>query len=195
VLKARRRQRRNEPARKVYEEIIPEPDPSVEIPKEEKQFCEMLLQAESSLQSEVLHNIRIGHFHDVRMRKFIHVLFEQEEHDGTINTDALWSYVEDNVAMHTLLADMLMDPIRPVSMWSTKQTVTPTDDRRALLDAYKKVVRRTVETEHGQMQQLTRDNPSPEVLRRFKELAILLRIEWEGITTFEDIPDIEVEDA
>jgi len=122
------------------------------------------------------------------------VLFEQEEHEGAINTDALWRYVEADIPMHTLLADMLMDPIRPVSNWSTKQNVAPTDERRVLLDAYKRVVKRTVTVEHATLQQQTRSNPTPEVLTRFNELAKLLRIGWEDISTFEDIPDLDIEE-
>ncbi|MDT8324823.1 MAG: toprim domain-containing protein, partial [Bacteroidota bacterium] len=165
-----------------------------DIPREEKMFCEMLLQAPAEMQGEVLQHIRIGHFHDARIRRFLHVLFEQQEHEGSINTDALWRYVEEDVAMHTLLADMLMDPVKPVSAWSRKQTVTPTDERRVLLDAYKKVVRRMVEIEHGRVQQQLRTDASPELLVRFRELAMLLRIEWDRITGFDDIPELEDEE-
>ncbi|PLX28447.1 MAG: DNA primase [Ignavibacteria bacterium] len=175
-------------------ETPPQEDTNGDIPKEEKEFCELLLLAPSSVQTEVLHNIRIDYFHDARMRKFLHVLFEQEEHEGTINTDALWRYVEDDVPMHKLLADMLMDPIRPVSDWSTKQNVQPTDERRVLLDAYKRVVKRSLAVRHSELQQLTRSNPTPEVLQQFRDLAVLLRIGWDDITTFEAVPDLEVEE-
>lgn len=166
-----------------------------DIPRVEKIFCELLLQAPPELQGEVLQHIRIGHFHDARIRRFLHVLFEQQEHEGSINTDALWRYVEEDVAMHTLLADMLMDPVKPVSEWSRKQTVTPTDERRVLLDAYKKVVRRMVEVEHRRLQQQLRFDASPELLDRFRELALLLRVQWERIATFDEIPDVEDEDS
>ena len=164
-----------------------------DIPREEKVFCELLLQAPAEIQSEVLQHVRIGHFHDPRIRRFLHVLFEQHEHEGHIQTDALWRYVEEDVSMHNLLADMLMDPIKPVSEWSRKQTVTPTDERRVLLDAYKKVVRRMVEVTHGRVQQQLRTDASPELLARFRELALLLRVRWDGILTFDDIPDVEEE--
>lgn len=194
-LKAHKRpQRDRPPSLRHGEDPPPEDDVNGDIPKEEKEFCELLLLAPSSVQTEVLHNIRIDYFHDARMRKFLHVLFEQEEHDGTINTDALWRYVEDDVPMHTLLADMLMDPIRPVSDWSTKQTVQPTDERRVLLDAYKRVVKRTLAVRHAQLQQMTRTDPSAEVLQKFRDLAVLLRIGWDDITEFGNIPDFDTDE-
>jgi DNA primase len=193
-LKSRGTRREARVPPEALKEIDPHPRETVDIPREEKVFCELLLQAPPEMQSDVLHHIRIGYFHDRRIQKFLHVLFEQEEHEGHIETDALWRYVKDDVAMHNLLADMLMDPIRPVSEWSRKQTVTPTDDRRILLDAYKRVVKRTLEVEHGQLQQALRTDDAPEILSRFHELAMLLRVEWGSIAEFEDIPEIDGDD-
>lgn len=193
-LKSRGRTRESAPPPEMYREhpamIVSERD----IPKEEKRFCELLLLAPSALQSEVLNHIRIGYFHDARMQKFLHVLLEQQEHEGAIDVDALWGYVDEDVDMHNLLADMLMEPLHPISDWSLKQTVTPTDERRVLLDAYKKVVGRTLEHLASTLQQRTRKADDPELLLRFIALQRLIKINWACITTFEDIPEFDMEE-
>ncbi|MCB2206102.1 DNA primase [bacterium] len=190
------RGKERKPARELPTEVLPpEPEGDADgaaIPREEKTFCELLLQAPPELQSEVLQFIRIGHFRDARIRQFLHVLFEQQEHEGHIKTDDLWRYVEENVPMHNLLADMLMEKNRLVSEWSRKQTVTPTDYRRVMLDAYKRVLRRMVESEHEKKQQeLRADDSNLEVARQVNELQKLLRVQWDSIGSFEDLPELE----
>ena len=192
-LKSRGRTREAAPPPEVYREHPVEIRSEGNIPREEKRFCELLLLAPSPLQSEVLSQIRIGYFHDARIRKFLHVLLEQQEDEGAIETDALWSYVDDDVIMHNLLADMLMEPLRPISDWSRKQTVTPTDERRVLLDAYKKVVARTLEHHAGILQKRTREAEDPELVHRFVTLQRLIKINWAGIRAFEDIPEFDTE--
>jgi len=193
-LKSRGRKREAAPPPEVYREHPAEILSEGEMPKEEKRFCQLLLLAPSALQSEVLSHIRIGYFHDTRMQQFLHVLLEQQEHEGAIDIDALWGYVDDDVAMHNLLADMLMEPLRPISDWSQKQTVTPTDERRVLLDAYKNVVGRTLEHHANTLQQRTRKADDPELLQRFVELQRLIKINWAGIRAFEDIPEFDTEE-
>ncbi|MBN1449147.1 MAG: DNA primase [Bacteroidetes bacterium] len=193
-LKTRGRKRIAAPPPEVSRDHVPEILSSGDIPKEEKRFCELLILAPAEIKTEVLHHVRIGYFHDVRIQKFLHVLLEQEEHEGKIDIDALWGYVEDDVTMHTLLADMMMDPIRPISDWSQKQTVTPTDERRVLLDAYKNVVRLTLEHRANTLQQRLKHEQDPLLIERFLQKQRLIKIDWDGISAFENIPDFETEE-
>ena len=193
-LRSRGRAREAAPPPEVYREHPAEIRAEGDIPKEEKRFCELLLLAPSAMQSEVLNHIRIGYFHDVRIQQFLHVLLEQQEDEGAINVDALWKYVDDDVVMHNLLADMLMERLHPISDWSQKQTVTPTDERRVLLDAYKNVVARTLEHHASTLQKRTREADDPDLLQRFVTLQRLIKINWAGIRAFEDIPEFDAEE-
>jgi DNA primase len=179
-------------------ELIPQhedeaPDTG-EVPREEKDFCTLLLQAPSEMQSEVLHGIRSTHFRDARMRKLLHVLFEQEEHDGSINTDALWSYVEDDVAMHGLLADMLIERAPISERWEKEQVVRPTDNRRLLLDAYKRLLHRHVQQRRERLKEALRAETDP---GRQRELATGLQelLALDGAVkrceTIADLPEVE----
>ena len=179
-------------------ELIPQPEElppeTGEVPKEERDFCTLLLQAPSELQSEVLHGIRSTQFRAPQMQKLLHVLFEQEEHDGRIDTDALWSYVEDDVAMHGMLADMLIerDPIS--ERWAEEQTVRPVDSRRLLLDAYKRLLHRHVQQRREALKEALRAETEPELQRelatRLQEL-IALDGEVKRCGAFADLPEVE----
>lgn len=167
-----------------------------EVPKEEKDFCALLLQAPSELQSEVLHGVRINHFHDARMQKLLHVLFEQEEHDGNINTDALWSYVEDDVAMHGLLADMLIERAPISERWEKEQIVRPTDNRRLLLDAYKRLLHRHVQQRREHLKEALRAAQDADEQRRLAtELQALLHLDTavKHCAAFAELPEVEEE--
>lgn len=111
------------------------------LPKEERIFCSHLLLAPRDVQSEVLHSISIAHFRHPRIQRILHELFEQEEHEGAVNSNALWNLATDDAAMHTLLADLMMPRDEPNSDWSERQTVVDVDHRRVLCDDYRAVLR------------------------------------------------------
>ncbi len=198
--KALRLKKKERPAARPVE-LIPQPEEETaapgEVPKEEKDFCTLLLQAPSELQSEVLHGVRISQFHDARMQKLLHVLFEQEEHDGSINTDALWSYVEDDVGMHGLLADMLIERAPISERWEKEQIVRPTDNRRLLLDAYKRLLHRHVQQRRERLKEKLRFETDADLQRSLATaLQQLLALDTavKGCLSFADLPDVEDED-
>ncbi|MFZ1729131.1 MAG: DNA primase [Bacteroidota bacterium] len=176
-----------------HEEEAPE---TGEVPREEKDFCTLLLQAPSEMQSEVLHSVRSSHFHDKRMQKLLHVLFEQEEHDGHIRTDALWSYVEDDIAMHSLLADMLIERAPISERWEKQQVVRPTDNRLLLLDAYKRLLHRHVQQRRERLKEALRAAHDADEQRRLAtELQQMLHLDTavKSCEAFSDLPEVEEE--
>lgn len=179
-------------------ELIPKPAEPLpdtgEVPKEEKDFCTLLLQAPSELQSEVLHGIRSSHFRDARMQKLLHVLFEQEEHEGRIDADALWSYVEDDIAMHGLLADMLIERAPISERWAEEQVVRPTDNRRLLLDAYKRLLHRHVQQRRERLKEALRAEHETERQRTLAQALqdlIALDNSVKTCKAFADLPEVE----
>ena len=181
------------PAELIPQPVEPLPDTG-EVPKEEKDFCTLLLQAPSELQSEVLHGIRSSHFRDARMQKLLHVLFEQEEHDGRIDADALWSYVEDDIAMHGLLADMLIERAPISERWAEEQVVRPTDNRRLLLDAYKRLLHRHVQQRRERLKEALRAEHETERQRTLAQALqdlIALDNSVKTCMAFADLPEVE----
>ncbi|MBR9975375.1 MAG: DNA primase [Bacteroidetes bacterium] len=198
LAKELRETKRERPAPRPVE-LLPESVPSADdtggdIPREEKDFCTLLLQAPSELQGEVLHGIRSTHFRDARMRKLLHVLFEQEEHDGSIDTDALWSYVEDDVRMHGLLAEMLIERAPISERWEKEQVVRPTDNRRLLLDAYKRLLHRHVQQRRERLKEALRaetdDDRQRDLATRLQQLHTLDGAVKE-CESFPDLPEVE----
>ncbi len=179
-------------------ELILQPEVEVhtvgEVPKEEKDFCTLLLQAPPELQGEVLHGVRLSHFRDPRMQKLLAVLCEQEEHEGRLSTDALWSYVADDVDMHGLLADLLIERAPISARWAEEQVVRPVDERRVLLDAYKKLLRRHLRFRRDRVKEsLKRET---DVDRQFMLTSLeqeLERLEdrLKNSTSFADLPEVE----
>lgn len=165
-----------------------------ELPREEKDFCTLLLQASSEVQGEALHGIRIGLFRDRRIQSLLHVLFEQEEHDGQLNTDALWAWVEDDIAMHGLLADMLIERTPISSRWAEEQNVRPVDERLLLLDAYKRLLHRHLRQRRARLKERLRDEADADQQREIATRLQYLLARERAVKTcasFADLPDVE----
>jgi DNA primase len=111
-----------------------------ELPKFERAFAEELLRAGPLAQREALQTVRIDVFKDERIRYLLHLLLEQEEHNGRINLDELDAHLGDDVAMHSLLADLLIPRAEVSDHWETKQTIRDPDWHQLLCDAYRKVL-------------------------------------------------------
>ncbi|MFA6234902.1 MAG: hypothetical protein WC824_12090, partial [Bacteroidota bacterium] len=129
-------------------------------------------------------------------QKLLNVLFEQEEHEGHIHTDALWSYVEDDIAMHALLADMLIERAPISERWEKEQVVRPTDNRRLLLDAYKRLLHRHLQLRRERLKELLRatgDADRQRVLATELQLLHHLDSEVKRCEAFADLPEVEEE--
>ena len=164
------------------------------IPKEERAFCSHLLQAPPEAQSEALHSVRIGHFRNSRLRAVLHLLFEQEEHDGKVDSNALWNYVQDDPGMHTLLADLLMPKDEPRSDWKERQTVYAVDQQRVLCDDYKSIIRLRLEEQRRSLSDSLRSTSDTDmqigITRSIGELDKLL-FSLHTITEISELPDID----
>ncbi|MDX9760151.1 MAG: DNA primase [Bacteroidota bacterium] len=198
LAKELRASRRTRPAPRPAE-LIPVPHEDVDavatdIVDEEFDFCRELLQAPSDLQAGALHHVRMSHFTDGRIRNLIRVLFEQEEHEGTIETNALWSFVEGDTTMHQLLADLLIDADAPSPHWETRQNVRPLDISRVLLDAYKRILIRHVQQRRERLKEALRAEADPDRQRTLTARVQQLRSLDQAIhrcDAFADLPEVE----
>jgi DNA primase len=183
----------------VIEEHAPPPAEaaSESVPKEEFAFCSHLLQAPPEIQAEALHSVRIGHFRSARIRDLLHILFEQEEHDGAVDSNALWNYVQDDAGMHTLLADLLMPKDEVSSGWSRKQNVNPKDHRRVLRDYYKEVLEARIDEQLVKLRTMQKKVSGPEDENELASRIMALQkvaSSLNGISLISDFPDIDGED-
>jgi DNA primase len=172
-----------------------EADRPAELPKTDRIVLELLLRAAPEVQMEVLQHLRIDYFEDDRLRYLLHLVLEQQEHEGFVDLNRLDARLGDDVTMHTVMADLLL-PRNPISeRWSEIQTVTPPDDLRAILDGYKRMVRRRLERRRGSLMaslQQAGDNPERSVHIATSLMEVMkTNAAIEQAKTFHDLPDVE----
>jgi hypothetical protein len=131
------------------------------------------------------------------LRDLLHILFEQEEHDGAVDSNALWNYVQDDPGMHTLLADLLMPKDEVSSGWSRKQNVNPKDHRRVLRDYYKEVLEARIDEQLVKLRTMQKKVSGPEDENELASRIMALQkvaSSLNGISLISDFPDIDGED-
>jgi len=163
-------------------------------PKEEVAFCSLLLLASNDVQIETLHALRINYIRDKRIRDILHLLLEQEEHEGRIDTDALWGCVQDDPSVRSLLADLLMQRDAISVKWQEHQTLQPVNERRALLDAWRHILLLRLQQRLKNAQSELRSANSAEDEHVFAlEIQELYRLKGEvaAARDFSDLPDID----
>ncbi|MBL0177387.1 MAG: DNA primase [Ignavibacteria bacterium] len=122
-----------------------------ELPKRERQFLEDLIQSDQETQREVFRSVYIDAFSDTRTRTLLHLLFDQAEHEGAIDIDAIAVHIGDNVAMHQALADVLFTSIENSPGWTDTQTVNAPDHRQAMFEAYQGLLKNRVEAHRAEV--------------------------------------------
>jgi DNA primase len=111
-----------------------------EVPLFERAFLEYLLNASADVISETLRFVHIEFFTDERIRSLLNLVLDQYVNEGKIDIARIGDQLGDDMAMSSIFASMLMPKQTPSSRWAELQTVHEPDQRRALLDAYKKIL-------------------------------------------------------
>jgi DNA primase len=187
-LQQRRRGRPPElPAEGAAPKVSLAADPApAEIPPIERSFMEQLLQADEEARGEALAAVRINMLTDSRLRELLHLLLEQQEHEGRADVDALWNTIEGDTGRHTLLADLMMRRHETSEHWREFQNVLPTDHRRAVLDAYRRIVLARLTARRARLQLRMRDTDATAMLEAARDLTALRAL----VQEIENAPDI-----
>lgn len=146
-LSSQLRTKRTKPPRR--EEMEPEPDPFLPdaqavaeqpLAKHEREFMSALLRAPKEIISETLNAIHLTEFQHPGVQHILMTLLEQKEDYGSINVSDLGKSFAGDIALQSLLADLMIDKLEVSARWKDIQTVNDIDFRQLLFDSYRSII-------------------------------------------------------
>ena len=110
------------------------------VPKNEREFLSVLLEMPEEDATRILLLVYVELFHHPSSKRIIVELMHQLEDHGHIDLAQLQRTFEGDPSMQSVFADLLVQKDIVSERWSDIQTVTETDRKKVLLDAYKSLL-------------------------------------------------------
>jgi hypothetical protein len=169
-------------------------EPVGEIPKFELSFLEYLFQASPNVQSETLKHVHLEHFTDPRVLRLLGLAFDQHEQEGAINPQRIADLLGGDIALHGVFASLLVPRNEISSRWSSIQTVHEPDQRKALLEAYKRILseflERRIAAVKNILQEMQADPDHALICLKAYNALLAKQKELKGADSIEALPEI-----